>query len=114
MWRDESGNCQQGAGFTRDISAGGIFVLSDVCPPEETQVWCEVMLPPLQQRKSMKRLRAAGPVLRISRASAADEAPNGFAIHGSPFVLTNEDDKEEWARLVRDQELAKAGKEKNI
>lgn len=107
MWRDAQGECDRAAGFTHDVSVGGMFVVTDQCPPPEAQVWCEVILPRSYDRDSIRRLRAAGPVLRRS-ASGADENPSGFVIYGSPFLLTDEADKEEWVRLIADQQQARS------
>lgn len=107
MWRESSGECAHAAGFIRDISANGMLVLGGECPPAQAQVWCEVMLPPSYSRDSIRRLRAAGPVVRVGN-SATDEYGNGFAIQGSPFLLTAEADKAEWVRLIADQQQARA------
>lgn len=107
MWRESSGECAHAAGFIRDISANGMLVLGGECPPAEAQVWCEVMLPPSYSRDSIRRLRAAGPVVRIAN-SPSEEYANGFAIQGSPFLLTAEADKAEWVRLIADQQQARA------
>lgn len=110
IWREASGECVQAAGFTRDISARGMLVLGGECPPLLSQVWCEVMLPPAYSRDSIRRLRAAGPVVRIAN-SAEDGCSSGFAIEGSPFLLTEEADKAEWVRLISDQQRARTGKQ---
>src|SRR5690348_6816788 len=99
MWRDASGECMHAAGFVRDISASGMLVLGGECPPSQSQVWCEVMLPSSYRRDSIRRLRAAGPVVRIA-SSPGDDYASGFVIQGSPFLLTAEADKEEWVRLI--------------
>ena len=106
MWRELSGECVHGAGFTRDISASGMFVVAADCPPSAAQVWCEVMLPASYSRDSVRRLRAAGPVARTAN-SRGDEHLSGFVIHGSPFLLTDQADKEEWVRLIADQQQAR-------
>ncbi|HVH87008.1 MAG TPA: hypothetical protein VM912_09800 [Terriglobales bacterium] len=106
MWREASGECTHAAGFVRDISARGMLVLGGECPPAQSQVWCEVMLPPSYSRQSVRRLRAAGPVVRTAN-SPGDECATGFVIQGSPFLLTAEADKAEWVRLVADQQQAR-------
>ena len=65
------------------------------------------MLPPSYSRDSIRRLRAAGPVVRIAN-SPGDECSSGFVIQGSPFLLTEAADKEEWVRLIADQQQARA------
>lgn len=112
MWRDAQGECEQGAGFTYDISMAGMFVVSDRCPPADAQVWCEVMLPRSYGRDTIRRLRVAGPALH-RKTSGADEHPTGFVIHGSPFLLVDEADKEEWVRLLADQQSARAQRGEN-
>ncbi|HWC17651.1 MAG TPA: PilZ domain-containing protein [Terriglobales bacterium] len=112
MWREASGECVQAAGFIRDISARGMLVLGGECPPPQSQVWCEVMLPPSYSRDSIRRLRAAGPVVRTAN-SPGDECSSGFVIQGSPFLLTEEADKAEWVRLISDQQRARTSGQYN-
>jgi hypothetical protein len=107
MWRDARGESERAAGFTWDISMGGMFVVSSQCPPPQSQVWCEVILPRSYTSDAARQLRAAGPVLRTS-ASTADDHPSGFVIHGSPFLLTDEADKAEWVRLIADHQQARS------
>ena len=38
-------------GITRDISVLGAFIVSPTCPPVETQVEVEVLLPPLRRNE---------------------------------------------------------------
>ncbi len=64
-WNDEQGVRQQGGGFTRDISTGGIFVLCPAYPPAGTAVALEVLLPPLEAEAHDLRLQAEGQVVRV-------------------------------------------------
>ncbi len=70
-WLDKEGVQRQAAGFTRDISTGGIFVLSAESPPIGTGVSLEVALPPLEDASRSWQLKASGKVVRVE--------PNGFA-----------------------------------
>lgn len=107
MWRHPKGDCEQGAGFAWDISVAGMFVVTSQCPPLTTQVWCEVMLPQSHTNDSVRKLRAAGPVLRTLSAGVEDH-PGGFVIYGSPFLLTDEADQQDWEKLIADQQRARS------
>ncbi|MBV9341420.1 MAG: PilZ domain-containing protein [Acidobacteria bacterium] len=62
-------------GFTRDVSAKGLFVTSRVAPPSEAPIRLEVVLPLLAEM-SQNAMRATGRVVRTFSASQ----PQGFAI----------------------------------
>lgn len=53
-----------GKGFSRDISAQGIFVVCDEPPPEKSHVQLEVFLPTGEVTEARVSLRAAGQVVR--------------------------------------------------
>jgi hypothetical protein len=69
-----------GGGFTRNISLGGIFVVSNRCPPSGNEVAVEVMLPYFPQRTTELRLECTG---RVNRLLVAGNVCNGFAVAGS-------------------------------
>ena len=77
-WNDEQGGSQQNGGFTRDISARGLFVYSPIPPPSGVTVKLEVMLPPLEESGHGVRLQSEGRVLRIERKGEH----TGFAATG--------------------------------
>jgi len=107
MWRRPKGDCELGAGFAWDISVGGMFVVTSQCPPLATQVWCEVMLPQSHTHEAVRKLRAAGPVVR-TLASGVEDRPGGFVIYGSPFLLTDQADQQDWVRFISEHRLAYA------
>jgi hypothetical protein len=65
-WKDPLGQSQQGAGFSRDISPSGAFVLCAAPPVEGTDFVMEVLLPPLAgSARTGLRLQATGRVIRV-------------------------------------------------
>lgn len=87
-WDDQQGLRQQGGGFTRDISTGGIFVSCPTSPPAGTAVALEVLLPPLEAEAQGLRLQADGQVVRLEEsgkrggfAAAADFGLRSAASH---------------------------------
>jgi len=81
-WGDE-GRINGGTGFTRDISTGGVFVLSPIAPPVGTPVVLEVHLPPLGASGPGLHVQSAGRVVRIdkSQAGAGFAATAHFGLH---------------------------------
>ena len=102
MWRRPQGSYEHGAGFAWDISVAGMFVVTSQLPPPATHVWCEVMLPQSHAQEAVRKLRAAGPVIR-TLASGVEDHPGGFAIYGSPFLLTDEADQQDWMKFIDEQ-----------
>jgi hypothetical protein len=82
-WKD-LGARRAGNGVTRDICAAGVFVWSDICPPESTQVQTELVLPPLHAEASPLRMKVLGQVVRIEA-----QPRMGFAVHSQNFILLN-------------------------
>jgi hypothetical protein len=74
-WTDDHGVVHAGAGFTRDISGGGVFVQSASCPPLGARFRIEVMLPAGQPAERGLKLSSSAFVLRIETAGEA----RGFA-----------------------------------
>jgi PilZ domain len=66
---------QTEGGFTRDVSAKGLFVTSRVAPPTQSPVKLEVLLPAVNQMAE-NAMRATGSVVR----TFAPTQPQGFAI----------------------------------
>ncbi len=72
-WRSEEGH--QGGGFSRDVSTTGIFVACDrECPPVDTELSLEVLVPSPASETIALKLTAHGRVVRM--ASGAEG--NGF------------------------------------
>jgi len=70
----------RGEGHTRDISAGGLFVLTGDQLPMETAVKLEVSLPPLREDNSGACLRTHGQVVHSADAGFGAVANTGFQI----------------------------------
>jgi len=78
FWYASSGETAAG-GFTRDISLGGIFVLSDECPEPGHPITVQVTFPPLQPRNGQLHLMCAG---HVSRVWTGAQQRRGFAVSG--------------------------------
>jgi hypothetical protein len=44
QWKDSQGNRRQGAGFMRDVSVSGLFVMTPTLPPVGTAIRLEICL----------------------------------------------------------------------
>lgn len=87
-WKDERGNLQQGQGFARDLSAGGLFLLSRSCPPAGVPIQFEAWLPALDPGSRILRMQGEGRVLRVETAVEADgEQWEGFAATSESIEL---------------------------
>jgi len=76
-WIGEDGSECHGAGFTRDVSTGGMYVTCENdSPPVGAPVAIEVSLPPLDARLAGLKLKAKASVVRRGGSSER----NGFAI----------------------------------
>lgn len=86
FWKGPRGARQKGEGLTRDISADGVFIVADFCPPSESVIEFEVRLPALDTAGPPLRIRAAGQVVRTD--GSIDKFLQGFAVHSNrKFVL---------------------------
>lgn len=90
QWQDEQGGEQQGGGFTRDISTGGVYVLCSPAPAPGSALRLEVMLPPIHPEARDVRLQADGRVTRVEAGGFAalsdlglpeDRTETGDALH---------------------------------
>jgi hypothetical protein len=68
-WTDDNGVTQQGGGFTRDISTGGVFVICDAPPQPAACIALELLLPPLAGNAPGLRLQGNAQVVRAEQAS---------------------------------------------
>jgi PilZ domain len=68
-------------GFTTNVSLGGAFVLSDQCPPEDTEVKLDLMLKSLDDQGSKINLQSVGSVTRVVKKREKDRLV-GFAVAG--------------------------------
>ena len=76
-WVDESGEQREGAGFTRDISKGGVFTwcVGD-CPPRGTAIHIGLLFTGIEPTSKAWRMESTGRVVRV-----IDDVPGskGFA-----------------------------------
>lgn len=68
-WGGDDGQARcEGAGFCRDISTRGVFVIAfSIAPPVDCKLDLMVLLPPLTPRGAAIRLCARGTVARVER-----------------------------------------------
>jgi hypothetical protein len=86
FWKGPRGSLQKSEGLTRDISASGVFIMAENCPPAESSIRFEVKLPALDASGPPVRIRAAGQVVRTDVQTG--RITKGFAVHSSrKFVL---------------------------
>jgi hypothetical protein len=85
-WDLSDGTQRQGTGITRDLSAGGLFVMTDDLPPVGTTIHFEVDL--ATSRLGSTTIRAKGLVNRIETTRSAGQV-GGFAISTRRMMLKN-------------------------
>jgi hypothetical protein len=83
-WIDEEGQVQVGAGFTRDLSAAGVFLLSTASPPTGTRIRIDVLLPVERPAEEGLKLSSDATVTRIEKGheSTGFAATSQFAFAG--------------------------------
>ena len=91
QWTDE-GQDYFGTGSTRDISAAGMFVFSDDCPPYDARLSCEVTAPRARSAGSLQ-IKTSGRVVRVEGIESI--ARRGFAVSGD-MALFSEDSVSDW------------------
>jgi hypothetical protein len=84
-----------GTGSTRDISAEGMFVFSENCPPCNAQLTCEVTAPRSRSAGSLQ-IKASGRVVRVEDSQSGKRG--GFAVFGG-MRLFSEDSVSDWMGL---------------
>jgi len=76
-WQESSGPEHKGGGFTRDVSARGMYVTSESeCPPAGSAATIVVLLPSFDSELVGLKLKASGTVVRI----AGPTESVGFAV----------------------------------
>jgi hypothetical protein len=75
-WTDGEGKVRYGAGFSRDICARGVFIVSSERPPIGAMVLINVQLPYVRADSKEWQLQSVGSVVRVEQA--ADSA--GYAV----------------------------------
>jgi hypothetical protein len=93
----ESGH-YQGEGVTRDMSAAGAFVLTATCPPPNSVIQIDVLLP-ISDGGSKALMKADMTVLRVEH-NAAGSKRSGFSVVGKGFSLRTFSERD--SRLVAD------------
>ena len=80
----EEGQSQVGAGFTRDISASGVFLLTAASPPVGTRMRIEVLLPAERPAEEGLKLSSEATVKRVEQGleSTGIGASSEFAFAG--------------------------------
>jgi len=79
-WRDRDGNVQQGTGYSRDISARGIYICTPSKSPADNAILrYEVLLPTASDDDRALLFRAAGTVRRSDQVAGRAKM-GGFAV----------------------------------
>jgi len=78
-WESSKGKRLQGEGTTRDLSVAGAFVYTSTCPAPDTNVFMDVLLPPLQQTAPAVTMQMEARVLRVEHP-AEGTGRSGFAV----------------------------------
>jgi len=84
-WADE-GLLQRGQGHTRDISAKGMFVYSDITPPAKADLRVEVSFREFAISPTNLQMRVRGLVIRLEPATNPGSL-QGFAILNRSYEL---------------------------
>jgi hypothetical protein len=85
-WESSQRSRLQGDGITRDIGPLSAFVFTPTCPPVETPIQLEVLLPPLPGAKAAIRIKGEARVLRVE-PRCEKGVTGGFAILSDGFNL---------------------------
>lgn len=87
LWKGTHGAHHRGEGYTHDVSKHGVYVLTDSCPPPQSRVRMELLLPPLKRRGTPVHMRGRAQVVRIE--SGVQTLSRGFAAKVDNFTLHN-------------------------
>lgn len=90
-WRG-SGTRHRGAGKTRDISAGGIYVTSRQCPALDAEVRFELSVLTTSLTNNRLNMTSVGRVVRVE--TDAIGICKGFAIRSGRFVMSRRTDSQ--------------------
>ena len=85
-WKGPDNQRFQGEGSTRDLSVEGVYVLTPTCPPANSLVHLEVILP-LSDGTSKAQMKADMTVLRVDH-DIAENKRSGFSAVGKGFLLS--------------------------
>jgi len=86
IWKDEREIQDEGMGLTRDIGVGGVFVITQACPPLEVSVHVEVFLPRLHSKARQLLLQGDGQVIRVEPGGPSGTG-GGFAAAFTAFLV---------------------------
>jgi hypothetical protein len=73
----------EGEGLTRDVSEVGAYVLTERCPPLQTEVEIEIGVPPLHGAPKTW-LRG---IMQVLRVEAGPRGGCGFSLGGKALVI---------------------------
>ena len=85
-WREPNGSRRRARGYTRDLSPGGMFLITPRTPPLGTTIGLDAFLPPLSEAAGSWRIVSKGRVVRVE-ANPTEGVPGGFAAVSQRFVL---------------------------
>ena len=105
QWTNE-GQDYFGTGSTRDISAEGMFVFSENCPPCNAQLTCEVTAPRSRSAGSLQ-IKASGRVVRVEDSPSVKR--RGFAVFGD-MKLFSEDSVPDWMSLSDRRDVSRGSR----
>jgi hypothetical protein len=88
-WEPSDGDTIKGVGYTRDISSGGVFVLTSDRLLSGTSVKLEVSLPAPRETSSGASLMSQGRIVRSEETGFAAAADTGFRMR-FPETLCSE------------------------
>jgi hypothetical protein len=84
-WKGSGNNQFQGEGVIRDISLRGIYVWTATCPPVDSKIQMDVIIPPLFD-VSKRQIKAEMRVLRVEH-DFVSEGRSGFSAVTKSFKL---------------------------
>jgi hypothetical protein len=85
-WRDAQERPHQGTGFTRNISAGGVFLVTRNQLPVGVTIRFEAFLPPMSRQASALRMEGKGEVVRVD-PMGSDQGWLGVAVTNTSVAL---------------------------
>jgi hypothetical protein len=83
-WQDDSGTRLEGEGVTRDLSEVGAYVFTQKCPPPQTEVEIEIVVPTLH---GAPKAWLKG-IMQVLRVEAGPGDGFGFSLAGKALVIT--------------------------
>ncbi len=90
FWWKHNDDTFSAEGICRDISVSGVFIWSDICPPDNSSLWCEIYLPSLGASSQNYRVEVSGSVKRTDPPSQR-HSKIGFAVSSSKIMLFDDE-----------------------